>query len=142
MARFLVALSLLVTFGGETLSAEEPNVRKYPVQMSATIKKLGQTGQQQVVIKLTIKQGIHIYAGHVGSEMLKSNATRVALKNADKTLIAAKVDYPTGMKMENEFLGDFFVYKDTVTIRVTIDRKDNNTPITIQCRVMGFHPTY
>ena len=77
MARHLILSLLLSVCASGVLCAEELRVRKYPVHLAATKKKLGKPGRHQILITLTIAKGVHIYSGRVKSDLLRPAAVQL-----------------------------------------------------------------
>ncbi len=88
------------------------------VKLSA---KLGETinGKTTLVVNIMIASPWHIYANPSGGE---STPTSITVR-ANGKIIAAEVDYPKGIEVEDKMLGNYHVYEKEVIIKATLSEK-------------------
>ena len=141
MRKFSIAILLFLLCFVGTLLAQEPKPRKFPVKLKVTAKKPDDMRRQEVSIQLIIEKDVHIYAHRVKLEKFQPLPTKVTITTSNGKEIDAKYTYPKGIKMENEIIGEYSIYKGKITIRAIITRNDNDGPLKIKCRVMGYHNT-
>ena len=107
------------------------------VKAQATATKLGDNGKQTVTITLEIDPKYHLYANPVGLEDFKDNETTVSVTAKNKPQ-SVTVDYPPGETKKDKTVGDYKIYKKTVTIKATVQRAKGDTgPLDVVIKVQA-----
>ena len=138
MRKFYIPILLILLCFAGTVHAQKPKPRKFPVKLKVTAKKPNDSGRQEISLQLTIEKDVHIFSQ---SEKFQPIPPKFTITTSDGKKIDAKYTYPKGNKIENEVLGDYFIYKGKITIRAIIMRTDGDGPLKIKCRGMGYHNT-
>jgi thiol:disulfide interchange protein len=107
------------------------------VRAKATATKPGNDGKQVVTITLEIDPKYHVYANPVGQEDFKDNETVVSVTGKNKP-DSVKVEYPPGETKKDKIVGDYKVYKKTVTIKAVVQRAKGDTePLEVTVKVQA-----
>jgi DsbC/DsbD-like thiol-disulfide interchange protein len=107
------------------------------VKATAVAGKPDADGKQTVTLTLAIDKGWHLYANPVGQEDLASVQTTVKVKAKD-ALENVKVDYPAGKKIKDTVIGDYVVYEDAATIKISVNRaKGDDSPLELTVKLQA-----
>jgi DsbC/DsbD-like thiol-disulfide interchange protein len=137
---FALALASLVS-GAATLATAAPTGSDAVVKAKAVAGKPGGGGLQVIEVELTMDDGWHLYANPVGNKDLLPNQVVVSA-SANKKPIDAKVEYPKGKLFKDATLGDYYIYEDKVTIKVTVDRSAlGSAPVDLKVAVQACNST-
>jgi hypothetical protein len=102
--------------------------KEFPVKMTVVADKPA-GGTQKILVMLTIEKPYYIFANPSGIPDFDETKLSVAGK-------AARVAYPVGELVKDEAIGDYRVYRGTVTLQVAVERKPEDTdPIEIRVQV-------
>jgi len=80
-------------------------------------------GRLPVRVTLTIDRAYHLYANPVGNRMLIPSTTVLSFSRGGKPVEAAIV-YPKGDLEEDQFTGDYRIYKGTLVLTALVDAAD------------------
>jgi thiol:disulfide interchange protein len=107
------------------------------VKAKATASKLGDDGKQVLTITMEIDPKYHLYANPVGHPDFADNETTVSVTGKTKPE-SVKVDYPAGETKKDKTVGDYKIYKKTVTIKATVQRAKGDTgPLDVVIKVQA-----
>jgi thiol:disulfide interchange protein len=133
LATLAAGLCLALGAGAVAQGKRSDNV----VKAKATASKLGDDGKQVVTITLEIDPKYHLYANPVGLEDFKDNETTVSVTGKNKPE-SVKVDYPAGETKKDKTVGDYKIYKKSVTIKATVQRAKGDTgPLDVTIKVQA-----
>jgi DsbC/DsbD-like thiol-disulfide interchange protein len=94
------------------------------VKAEVSADKPDGSGQQTVTIKLSIDKGWHLYANPVGNPDLASTQTKLAIVGKGE---AVKIDYPAGVEIKDDTIGNYRIYKGDVAIKAVVKRAAGET---------------
>jgi len=138
-------LSLCLAQGQDTDPfAESNNLRpkpavqaprpEYPVKLTLISEKRNGEAPQRIVVTLAIEKGYQLYANPPGNEQI-GYVTTLTIKGKGKPELVS-VTYPKGQLVKDGIIGDYQVYKSTVTLEALIKRgKDDQDGVDIAVRV-------
>jgi DsbC/DsbD-like thiol-disulfide interchange protein len=107
------------------------------VKATATADKPDADGKQNVTITLTIDKSWHLYANPVELKDLVDTQTTVSISAAEK-LAKVNIAYPPGKLHEDQIVGNFRIYENTVTIKATVVRaKGDTSPLNVEVKVQA-----
>jgi uncharacterized protein len=134
---FAFAVAALVA--GLALAAGQAAPLKSDSVVKATVVagKPDADGKQTVTLTLAIDKGWHLYANPVGQEDLAAVQTTVKVK-AKSAVDDVKVDYPAGKKVKDAVIGDYTVYEDMATIKISVNRaKGDDSPLELTVKLQA-----
>lgn len=133
MGALALAVGLVAAGGGGAVAQGKKS--DAVVKATATATKAGDDGKQTVTITLEIDPKFHIYANPVGQDDFKDNETMVS--GAGKTKLLS-VAYPPGETKEDKVVGNYKVYKKSVTLRAQVQREKGDTgPLELTVKVQA-----
>lgn len=94
------------------------------VKAAVSADKPDGSGQQAITIKLSIDKGWHLYANPVGNADLASTQTKLAVIGKGE---AVKIDYPAGVEVKDDTIGNYRIYKGDVAIKAVVKRPAGET---------------
>ena len=125
VAGAIVALALASVYGPSEVAAQGAKKSDSVVKVNVTADKPGTDGKQVVTVTLTMDKGWHTYANPVGNKDLNEVQTTVTISGKNKP--EAKIEYPMGVLVKDDVVGDYKVYEDKVTIKATVQRAKGDT---------------
>lgn len=105
------------------------------VRAKVTAGKPDADGKQVLTVTLIMDKDWHTYANPVPKDF-PGEPTVVVVSKAKADDVA--VEYPKGRIVKDSMIGDYYVYDDTVDIKVTVKRPKNSPPaLELQVKVQA-----
>jgi hypothetical protein len=105
------------------------------VRAKVTAGKPDADGKQVLTVTLIMDKDWHTYANPVPKDF-PGEPTVVVVSKAKADDVA--VEYPKGRIVKDSMIGDYYVYDDTVDIKITVKRpKDSPPPLELQVKVQA-----
>jgi hypothetical protein len=119
---------------GET---EGKKKEPFPVTMAVSAEAPDGDGKQKLTVTLTIGKGYYVFANPPDNEDLDD--LRPILRVAGKNVKGARVTYPRGEVVKDKILGDYRVYRGTVTLEAVVTRPPRDAePLTVSILLRPF----
>jgi DsbC/DsbD-like thiol-disulfide interchange protein len=137
--RFLrpLALLALLTLAATPQALAQGKKSDSVVKVTAKTDKPAADGKQVVTVTLAVDKGWHVYANPVGLEDLAPVQTTITIEGKAKPE-SVKVDYPPGKLVKDAVVGNYKVYKDKTSIKVTVVRaKGDSGPLEVKVKVQS-----
>jgi hypothetical protein len=119
---FAVCTMLPLVFGTARAVDKSGSV----VKVTAAADKPGADGTQVITVTLEPKDAWHVYANPVGNPDLVDAQTTLTVTGKGKPEVV-KIDYPAGKVIKDKVVGDYKVYEEKTSIKVTIKRAKGDT---------------
>jgi DsbC/DsbD-like thiol-disulfide interchange protein len=131
-------IAALLAAGLAASAAAQAKKSESVVRAKVNAGKLDDDGKQTVTITLTMDKDWHTYANPVSKDKeFPGEPTQVTVTGKVKPT-EVKTDYPKGRLVKDATVGDYFVYDDTVDIKLTIQRAKGDTgPLEIAVKVQA-----
>ncbi|MCO8123281.1 hypothetical protein NHH03_16145 [Stieleria sp. TO1_6] len=97
-------------------------------------------GRLRIRVRLLIEDHVAIYAHPVRAPGMDHASARVTVFNTNRKPQHAVVTYPAGDKLQTEFMGDWYLYRNSVDIEIVL--ADNPPlPLIVRAKIAGFNET-
>jgi DsbC/DsbD-like thiol-disulfide interchange protein len=123
---------LLLGVGYGTVAGQNAGSSKSDskVKLTATAEKPGADGKQVITVKMDIDKGWHSYPNPSGNESCPPTVVKVEGKEAKDV----KIEYPPGKLVNDKDLGTYYVWEDSVSIKVTVPRAAADSPVKLKVK--------
>ena len=122
-SRLLAVCASLALMAGAIRAADKSGS---VVKVTATADKPGADGTQVINVTLEPQKSWHVYANPVGNVDLVDAQTTVTVTGKSKPEVV-KIEYPAGTEIKDKVVGNYKVYEEKTTIKVTIKRAKGDT---------------
>jgi len=137
--RLLLALAILAVVSVGHAPAQRKKSSDV-VKATAKADKPADDGKQVVTITLDIEKPWYLFANPVGNKDFEDLAIQVKVSGKQKPE-SVDVEYPAGEVQKNEQVGDYSIYKGTVTIKATVQRARGDTgPLDVAVQLQAYGP--
>lgn len=133
---WVLLLAGLLTLAGLSALALAQGAKKSESVVRAKVAagKPDADGKQVLTVTLIMDKDWHTYANPVPKEF-PGEPTMIVVSKAKPEDVT--VDYPKGRLVKDTTVGDYFVYDDTVDIKVTVKRGKDTGPLELQLKVQA-----
>ncbi len=130
---FLIAVPL-------TADVKPKRKREFPARLKVVSHRVDDLDNLHLKVSLDIDADVCIYANPVVDQELDHLSAKLTVLDADGKALDVKIKYPTGEKSSSEFIGDYYVYKKTADIEITVtEAKKRALPLKICICVVAFN---
>ncbi|QDT04844.1 hypothetical protein K227x_32410 [Rubripirellula lacrimiformis] len=121
-----------------TLQSAEPKASpKFPAAIRTVESK--PESLTNFTVRLTADRGVDIYAHNPKNDAWKHVAATLTIHDANGDTVDARVTYPDGTKIESGFLGDLYVYRNSVDIVLAIADGTVKLPLSLTLEGAGYN---
>ena len=99
----------------------------------------GDDGRQEIVLDLTLREGVEVHANPAGHEDFEYLATRISVSTSEAVEVPSEVMYPEGVHCNSEPWGQLNFYRGTIRIHVLLDKTPVDRPLKLRCDVRGLN---
>ena len=120
-----------------TLHATEPRTAsEYPAKIELIESK--PKVMTRFSVKMHAERGVDIYANEPQNEAFNHAGARLVVHDAEGNHVDATVAYPRGIKVDAGFLGDLYVYRNSVEMNVVVP-SDTRRPLSVTLTGAGYN---
>ncbi|QDV40700.1 hypothetical protein Enr13x_05360 [Stieleria neptunia] len=130
-------LLLIVTLPAMLQSAEPKASTKFPAAIRVVESK--PESPTHFTVRLQAERGVDIYAHNPKNDAWKHVAATLTIRDANGDTVDARVTYPDGKKIDTGYLGDLYVYRDSVDIAVAIINGNAKHPLSFALDGAGYN---
>ena len=90
-------------------------------------------------VQVIAERGVDIYANKPKNDAWNHVAAQLTIRDADGNTVDARVTYPEGTKIDTGYLGDLYVYRDSIDIGVAISGDAVKHPLSLTLEGAGYN---
>jgi hypothetical protein len=130
------ALLLALAFPAALRSEEPAATSKFPAVIQ--IVETAPGSPTRFTVRLKAEHGIDIYANNPQNDLWEHAAAKLAVRDADNTSVNVRVTYPAGSKIDTGFVGDLYVYRNSVDMTVVVTSDTIKRPLSVTLEGAGY----
>jgi hypothetical protein len=130
------ALLLALAFLAALRSEEPAATSKFPAVIQ--IVETEPESPTRFTVRLKAEHGIDIYANSPQNAFWEHVAARLTIRDADNASVDVRVEYPSGTKIDSGFVGDLYVYRNSVDMAVVVARDTIKRPLSVIFEGAGY----
>lgn len=131
------SILIALTFPATLQSAEPRASPKFPAALRTVESK--PESRTNFTVRLKAERGVDIYAHNPRNDAWKNVAVRLTIHDAAGDTVDARVTYPDGTKIDTGYLGDVYVYRDSVDMIVAIADNAVKLPLSLTLEGAGYN---
>jgi|GEM_PF-6308373 len=135
LMRRLVIIAAFIVSG--TTYADDVKA-KFPAEMHVVSQGTDDEGRLRIRVRLLIDDHVAVYANPVRAPGMDHASVRITVLDAEKKPLRSNVTYPAGDKIDTEFMGDWYLYRNSVDIDVVL-RDNPPLPLFIRAKIAGYN---
>jgi hypothetical protein len=129
-------LLLALAFPAALQSKEPDATSKFPAAIQIVETEPG--SPTRFTVRLKAEHGVDIYANNPQNDLWEHVAAKLAVRDADNASVDVRVEYPAGTKIDTGFVGDLYVYRNSVDMTVVVTSDAVKRPLSVTLEGAGY----
>jgi hypothetical protein len=133
-----IALLLVIMCFPVTLFSAEPHPKtKFPT--SLLVVEQERPSASKFTVRLASEPGVDVYAHEPRNDVWNHTAATLVIRDVNGEAVNATIEYPEGVPFDTGFVGDLYVYRESIDIDVTVTDASPKHPLTLTLTGAGYN---